>query len=112
MNLVIFGESEDNYTVVWRRSVDCALETADGNVDDVIDIFRLERFSDGKWRSVLMELRTTWDKRLLLMNCHELKNSDDRVFIAADEPVEERCRKTMERIKYHAEQDGKNYHYD
>ena len=107
MNLVLFGVAEDRDAVVWRRKVDEVLHFVAGNAVDVCDMFRIGRYADGKVRPVLVKLRTTWDKRIILSNCSKLKNFGERVFISADESIDDRRKRMMARIKARAEHDGK-----
>jgi hypothetical protein len=93
MNLLMFGVEEDKVASVWRDKADRALEFIAGNPVDVTDMFRLGRFNAGKTRPILVKLRTTWDKRIILINCHKLKDYTESIFIAPDEPLEERRKK-------------------
>lgn len=108
MNLVLFGVAEDRDATAWRRKVDQVLSFVAGSAVDVCDMFRIGRFAEGKVRPVLVKLRTTWDKRIILSNCGRLKNFGERVFISADESIEERRKRMLARIKSRAEQQGKS----
>ena len=65
------------------------------------------RYADDNVRPVFVKLRTTWDKRIILANCNKLKNFGERVFISADESVDERRKRMMARLKARAEHNGK-----
>jgi hypothetical protein len=58
-----------------------------------------------------MRLRTAWDKRIILANCHKLKEYCQKfgakLGISPDEPLEMRRKKMLDRIKSRAENDGK-----
>ena len=58
-----------------------------------------------------MSLCRPWDKRLILSNCRKLATSDKlalrRVYIVADEPVEERIKKVLVRMRDRAVREGK-----
>lgn len=58
-------------------------------------------------RPVIVKLRTTWDKRLILNGCKKLKDFPTRIFVAADETLEARRKRTLQRIKLRAEQEHK-----
>jgi len=50
------------------------------------DMFRLGRFVANKTRPIVVKLRTTWDRRILLANCIKLKEyGDGKIFICPDE---------------------------
>ena len=52
----------------------------------------------GKQRPILVKLNNFWDRRLILSNCRHLASCDNymsNVFINADEPLEERRKKTL-----------------
>jgi len=70
-------------------------------------MFRVGRFSQDKEHTIIVKLRTTWDKRLILSKCSILKDFDKPLFIAADEPLEIRRINMFPRIKSHAERVGK-----
>jgi hypothetical protein len=67
-------------------------------------MYRLGRFnsSASRPRPILVQLRTVWDKRIILNSCQKLKRYEERVFMAPDEPVEQRRKSTLERLKYQA----------
>lgn len=80
-----------------------------GKSTDVVDLFRLGRFSANKTQSVLVKLRTVWDKRCILSKCMNLKHYTERgIFIVADEPIDVRRKNTLDRLKYRAERGGKS----
>ena len=95
---------------MWHNTVKNILNFFTGHDIDVVDMFRLGRFvSSGtdttpKPRPILVKLRVTWDKRIILSNCNKLKQYSQRgVFITADEPIEVRRKNTFERLKYRTE---------
>ena len=105
---MVVGIAEDRDLTVWRRKVDQALRFVTGVDVDVCDMFRIGRYDQNKVRPILVKLRNAWDKRIVLINCSKLKNYSDRIFIASDEPIEERRKKTLARIKFRAQQGGKS----
>ena len=108
-NLIIFGVAEDRDACAWRRRAENALEFVAGAAVDVADMLRIGRYAENKTRPILVKLRTAWDRRIILAKCSRLKDYSERnIFINADEPVEERRRKTLERFKSRAEQQGKS----
>jgi len=90
MNVMLFGVSEDKDASVWRGKADRALEFTAGPSVDVTDMFRVGRFSDSKVRPILVKLRNGWHRRIILINCHKLKDNTERIFIAPDKSLEER----------------------
>jgi len=64
-NIVVFGIKEDRDMSVWRSNVDEVLEFVVGHAVDVVDMFRLGRFTpnSSRPRPVLVKLRVVWDKR-------------------------------------------------
>jgi len=102
-NIVVFGVPEDRDPSIWCHEVEAILGYVHGQRVEIVDMFRLGRFHSGKNRPVLVKLRSTWDKRIILSNCRVLKNYSKRgIFIAGDEPVEVRRQQTMDRLKYRA----------
>jgi hypothetical protein len=83
--------------------VDRALQFVAGCEVDVKDMLRIGRYADGKTRPIVVKLRTSWDRRIILAVCAKLKDFEERVFFTADEPLEERRKKMMNRIKVRAE---------
>ncbi len=106
-NLMVFGVAEDRNPTTWRRKVDQALLFVAGTNVDVCDMFRVGRFDQNKIRPILVKLRNAWDKRIVLINSSKLKDYSERIFIASDEPIEERRKKILARIKSRAEVAGK-----
>ena len=107
-NIVVFGVKEDQDPSIWRQQVEIILEYVHGMRVDVVDMFRLGRFSSEKTRPVLVKLRTVWDKRIILNGCSRLKHFSQRgIFISADEPLEVRRKQTFDRLKYRADQSKK-----
>jgi len=107
-NLMVFGVAEDRNPTAWRRRVDQALLFVTGTNVDVCDMFRVGRFDQNKVRPILVKLRNAWDKRIVLINGSKLKDYSERIFIAPDEPIEERRKKMLARIKSRAEVACKN----
>jgi len=108
LNLVMFGVPEDRVATVWRKTVDDALRFVHGTEVDVTDLYRVGRFVQGKTRPVVVKLRSSWDKRIILMNCRKLKDFAIRIFITADESIHVRREKAWERWRSRAEKDGKS----
>jgi hypothetical protein len=92
----------------WRRNVDDILHFVVGYPVDVSDVFRLGRYDPNKRRPILANLRTVWDKRLILNKRSKLRTySQHGVFINSDEPVVAQRAQTIERLRYKAQRDGK-----
>ena len=80
-NIVVFGVAEDPD---WR-----------------VNAFSVGRTGTGKHRPIIVKLCNVWDRRLLLSNCRTLSsctNYMSKVYITADEPLEERRKKTIRRL--------------
>jgi hypothetical protein len=56
MNVVIMGVTENRNATVWRETITQALNHAACRQIDIVDAFRLGRFTDGKIRPVLVKL--------------------------------------------------------
>ena len=108
MNLMVFGVHEDKDASAWRGKVDRAMAFTVGRPVDVTDMFRVGRFDVNKPRPILVKLRAVWDKRIILSNCHKLRDYTELIFIAPDESLEERRKRMFDRIKYRSEKDGKS----
>lgn len=107
LNLMVFGIAEDRSGAVWRTNVDRALFHVTGRTVDVADAYRIGRYADDKTRPIVVKLRTVWDRRLVLANSFKLRNFDQRVYVAPDEPLEVRRKKTFDRIQSRATREGK-----
>jgi len=85
------------------------LQHAAGVQIDIIDAFRLGRFTEGKTRSVLVQLNSIWHRRLVIAGARELRDTTafSRLFIPADKPLDLRHRNALDRLKYRAQRDGK-----
>jgi hypothetical protein len=70
-------------------------------------MLRVGRFDQNKIRPIFVKLRNAWNKRIVLINSSKLKDYSERIFIASDEPIEERRKKILARIKSRAEVAGK-----
>ena len=99
---------------VWRGEVDDILTFVTGRSIKVTDSFRLGRFTEGnKNRPVLVKLKSEWDKRVILAKSYQLKNYATRgIFVAPDETLEERRKRTMERMKVKATRAGDHVSID
>jgi hypothetical protein len=107
LNIVIFGVSEERDALLWRRKIDDILRFITDHSVDVVDMFRLGRCLSNKTRPVLVELRTVWDKRLILSRCSKLKQYSQRgVYVAPDEPIEVRRKNLLDKLKYRAQHAG------
>jgi hypothetical protein len=84
MNVMVFGVAENRDVRVWRHTVDRALSFVAGCAVDVKDMLRVGRYAEGKTRPIIVKLRTTWDRRIILAECGKLKNFEERVFFSAD----------------------------
>lgn len=107
MNLMLFGIAENKEASVWRRAADKALQFIAGGTVDVADMLRVGRYAENKVRPIIVKLRCAWDRRIILIKASKLKEYDERVFIAADEPMDVRRKKMLERMKARAERDHK-----
>jgi len=74
---------------------------------DVVDVYIIGRFDASKTKPIIVKLRSVWDRRIIVSNSYKLKNFASRIFISPDEPLEERRKRTFDRIKYRAERAGK-----
>lgn len=106
-NVVVFGVKEDRVANVWRQTLDAALSFVTGHAVDVVDAYRIGRFDASKTRPIIVKLRSVWDRRIIVSNSYKLKTFTGRIFISPDEPLEERRKRTFDRIKYRAERAGK-----
>ena len=61
----------------------------------------------GKVRPIDVKLQSSRDRRLILINCKKLKNYPIKIFVAADEALETRRLRTLQRMKSRAKHDGK-----
>lgn len=109
MNVVLTGIDENRDASIWRDIVVRSLNYAAGRQVEVVDAFRLGRFSNGKKRPILVKLTSAWNRRLVIAGAHKLRDTTDlsRVFISADEPLEVRRRNTLQRLQRRAEREGK-----
>ena len=112
MNIVVFGVAENRAASVWRQKVDEALLFVTGHAVDVVDAYRIGRFDTNKIRPIIVKLRTLWDRRLIVSNCNKLKNFSSRIFISPDESLEDRRKRSFDRIRHRAEQAGKDVSVD
>ena len=55
----------------------------------------------------MVKLNTAWDRRLILYSCNKLKTYPIKVYINADESLEDRRKKTLDRLSRRAEREGK-----
>jgi hypothetical protein len=83
--------------------VDRTLQFVAGCEVDVKDVLRIGRYADGKTRPIVVKLRTSWSRRIILSECAKLKVFKEHVLFTADEPLEERPKKMMNRIKFRTE---------
>ena len=109
MNVVLTGIAENRNATIWRDAAAQALNHAAGVQIDIVDAFRLGRFTEGKTRPVLVKLNSVWNRRLVIAGAHKLRDTTAfrRVFITADEPLDLRRRNTLDRLKLRAQRDGK-----
>jgi len=71
-------------------------------------MFRVGRYISGKIRPVIVKLHSAWHRRLLIRGSFKLKSYNEHVFVAPDEALEVRRKHQLNRMKSHAERDGKN----
>lgn len=107
-NLIVYGIPENRDVVEWRRTVDEVLSFLLNKPVDLVDSFRLGRYVENKTRPILIKLTTMWDRRLVLTKCSQLKHNlaYKRIYIAADEPLDERRKHSLERLRKLAERNG------
>ena len=74
---------------------------------EIDDSFRLGRFAEGRVRPILVKLKTAWDRRLILYSSSKLRVYHDRIYINPDESLDDKRRKTFDRLKCRAEREGK-----
>ena len=109
-NIVVFGVSEN---LEWRKKLTDVLNYTAGReilVQPVQDPFCIGRTASGKNRPIIVKLHSIWDRRLLLSNsqlasCVDYMHS---VYIAADEPLDERRKRTINRLFRNARRDRKD----
>ena len=107
-NVVVFGISE---TTDWRKKLTDVLHFAAGREVAVHDAFRVGRVVPGKHRPIIVKLHSIWDRRLLLSNSRQLASCADymrNVYIAADETLAERRKRTINRLFRNARRDQKD----
>jgi hypothetical protein len=114
LNIVIFGVTEEKDATLWHKSVNEVLRFVSGHDVDIVDMFRLGRFvsnSDGasrKPRPILVKLRVSWDRRVILSKCSSLKRYKQAgIFVVPDEPVQVRRKNMLDRLKSRAMNEGK-----
>ena len=103
-NVVIYGVPESRDSNVWKSGVMNVLQVAAGREVSVSDAFRLGRYDLNKCRPILVKLHSVWDKRTVLSGSRKLAAKQElrTIFVQADEPMEVRRRKALDRIKARA----------
>jgi len=110
---VISGIPEERDGNIMQKIVADVLEAAAKREIQVADAFRLGgRYVPGKTRPVLVKLHSVWDKRIVLNGARNLADNShngrfQRIFLAADEPLDVRRRLALERLKKRATREGK-----
>lgn len=109
-NVVVFGVEDCRDRNTWHDTVLQALRSAAGREVMIEDAFRIGRPTPGKNRPVLVKLRSVWDKRTVVSGSWKLYSTVgfERVFIAPDEPLDARRRRTLDRLKKKATDQGKH----
>ena len=107
LNVVVFGVDENKDMKIWREKLDSIFRFIVGREVEITDSFRLGRFAEGRIRPILVKLRTVWDRRLILYSCNKLRTYQERIYINPDESLDERRRKTFDRLRGRAERQGK-----
>jgi len=108
-NVIITGVQENRDHTVWRDTVMNVLSIAAGRDVHVEDALRLGAYNSNKKRPILVKFRSVWDRRLVLSGARKLNNDvlyRRKVFINADEPLEDRRLHTLQRLKRQAESRG------
>jgi len=72
MNVVLLGLPENRDGSVWNREVSDILRFVAGCDVEISDAFRLGKSNSVRVRPVLIVLKSSWDRRLLLANCRNL----------------------------------------
>jgi len=106
-NIVVFGISENPE---WRKKLTDVLNYTAGREILVQDAFRIGRTASGKNRPIIVKLHSILDRRLLLSNSRQLASCVDymhSIYIAADEPLDERRKGTINRLFRNARRDRK-----
>jgi hypothetical protein len=109
-NVVVFGIAESPDSFEWRNQLAKALRHAAGHDVPVTDVLRLGgRLAADRARPVLVKFQTGWDRRLVLSGARNLADIPElkRVFIKADETVDERRKGTLKRLQAKAVKEGK-----
>lgn len=112
-NIVIFGIAESN-SDEWHSKLNTILHTViDREPSNLIeDAFRLGKYnSSSKNRPILVKLKSTWDKRIILNNSHNLSKYPEyksSVFIRSDESVEVRRKSALKALYQRAHRQGKD----
>ena len=109
-NAVVFGLAESRDSLSWREELFKVLRHAAGHDVAVADALRLGgRHIPNKTRPVLVKFQSAWDRRLVLCGARNLAHLPDycRVFIKADETVDERRRATIKRLHSRAIRENK-----
>jgi len=78
-----------------------------GHTMQDVDAYRIGRFDASKTRQIVVKLRSVWDRRIIVSNSYKLRNFACKIFISPDEPLAERRKRILDRIKYRAERAGK-----
>lgn len=107
-NIIMFGVAEDRDASAWRKKVDEALRFVTGSAVSTVDMFRIGKFTADKVRPIVVKLQSIWDKRTILGNSKKLREFGQPIFVSADESLEVRRKRIMERIKARAEREGKS----
>ena len=86
MNVVLTGVAENRNATIWRDVAAQALKHVAGVQIDIIDLFRLSRFTEGKTRPVLVKLNSIWNRRLVIAGARKLRETTafSRKLITAD----------------------------
>jgi hypothetical protein len=68
---------------------------------DLIDAFRLGRFSSDRTRSIFVKLNPVSNRHLVIAGTRQLRDVPEfyRVFVTTDEPADVRRRNTLQRLK-------------
>ena len=109
-NIVLYGIDDTRDRKAWRDTVTDAIHTAAGREVAIDDAIRIGTPASGRRRPVLVRLQSVWDRRTVLGGSWRLSSTAgfERIYIAPDEPLEARRRRTLDRLVKKATAQGKH----
>lgn len=112
LNVIIHGVCENRDISIWKQTVDEILSFIVGRSVEIVSVFRLGKFQEGKVRPIFVRLANAWDRRLIVNGRSKLKGYHQRVFVCPDETLATRRMNTFKRLIVRAMQDGKDTEID